>query len=240
MKGARLTRSSVSSRGSIERSSEEVTSGQFPETQIGEIRQCGTHKPLCLPIQRTQGRRFYDPKYRETSPVAVVLDTPQQLTTVNWRSSIFELTPFESKGFLSWGKGRGEAASFATTWGHGRKTIRVGERPTRGPCQSSFSRNGKRWLRKKKRKKERKGRAANRFRDSQVKPRREIETMDRVYGSIRGSFERWKRRFESLVNNKAECMRVYRCGYRKFKWIFCMCGMKILSLEKIEVEKVIS
>lgn len=105
MKGARLTRSSVSSRGSIERSSEEVTSGQFPETQIGEIRQCGTHKPLCLPIQRTQGRRFYDPKYRETSPVAIVLDTPQQLTTVNWRSSIFELTPFESKGFLSWGEG---------------------------------------------------------------------------------------------------------------------------------------
>lgn len=49
--------------------------------------------------------RFYDPKYRETSPVAVVLDTPQQLTTVNWRSSIFELTPFESKGFLSWGEG---------------------------------------------------------------------------------------------------------------------------------------
>lgn len=94
--------------------------------------------------------RFYNPKYRETSPVAVVLDTPQQLITVNWRSSIFELTPFESKGFLSWGKGRGEAASFATTWGHGRKTIRVGERPTRGPCQSSFSRNGKRWLRKKK------------------------------------------------------------------------------------------
>lgn len=236
MKGARLTRSSVSSRGSIERSSEEVTSGQFPETQIGEIRQCGTHKPLCLPIQRTQGRRFYDPKYRETSPVAVVLDTPQQLTTVNWRSSIFELTPFESKGFLSWGEGLRRLPRHGGTGG--KRFVSASGRHV-DPVNLHFLEMENVGCGKK-RKKERKGRAANRFRDSQVKPRREIETMDRVYGSIRGSFERWKRRFESLVNNKAECMRVYRCGYRKFKWIFCMCGMKILSLEKIEVEKVIS
>lgn len=83
LKGRLLTRSSSGDR--------EVTNGQFPDgySTMGHARQPRTTSVCRSSAEGQSISHTNDPKYRETSPV--VFDTPQ-LTTVNWCSSICELT----------------------------------------------------------------------------------------------------------------------------------------------------
>lgn len=86
----------------------EVTGGQFPDIDRRDSTMRHAQASVCRSSGHWTRPIGYDdpqpgpndPKYRETSPVAAVLDTPQLTTLVNWRSSICELTPFIERVFL--------------------------------------------------------------------------------------------------------------------------------------------
>lgn len=200
MKGARLTRSSRR-RGSIERSGSRGDRWSVPRYRSARFDNAA-RTSLCLSIigALNKGNRLRCRGHRRRTSLSTVRRALSSWTHRNWPRLIdarqFSSWPLHRRGSFS--KRRGEGLAHGGT--QGKRFVSASGRHV-DPVNLHFLEMENGGCGKKKG-------ATNRF----VIPRWNLDARSKrsCIGSIRGSFERWKRRFESLVNNKAcTSMSVY-------------------------------